>query len=164
MEVQMNIIAIVTGIPKRILMGSERGELASSQDQDSFNNLIHERSEEVCSPIFIRQFIDRMIDFEILSKPMQDEYMVVWPTQSAIGAKDKSEIALNRTKTIKEYVSAPGADLLLPDNIFLRDELGYNDIQIKEIEKAREVLSSYLAQEEDDLDDDSNITEPKGDE
>lgn len=156
MEVQMNIIAIVTGIPKRILMGSERGELASSQDQDSFNNLIHERAEEICSPVFVRQFIDRLIDFEILSKPIQNEYMIVWPKQTALGAKDKSEIALNRTKTIKEYVSAPGADYLLPDNIFLRDELGYNDIQIKEIEKARGSLALSL---KDDITEDNNFEE-----
>jgi len=73
--------------------------------------------------------------------------MIVWPKQTALGAKDKSEIALNRTKTIKEYVSAPGADFLLPDNIFLRDELGYNDIQIKEIEKARGSLVLSLEDE-----------------
>lgn len=156
MEVQLNIIAIVTGIPKRILMGSERGELASSQDQDSFNNLIYERCNEVCSPNFIIPFIDRLIEFQILPKPKDDEYMVVWPKQAAIGAKDKSEIALNRTKAMKEYVSAPGADILLPTNIFLRDIMGYDDLQIKEIEEERDSEDALLIDGEKDV----NVSEP----
>lgn len=160
MEVQLNIIAIVTGIPKRILMGSERGELASSQDQDSFNNLIYERCEDICSPVFVKAFVDRMIEFMLLPKPQDDEYMVVWPKQTAIGARDKSEIAHNRAKTIKEYVSAPGADILIPSSIFLRDELGYDPIQIKEIEKARNTdkfLEEDIEEDEGDLNiDDTN--------
>lgn len=151
MEVQLNIIAIVTGIPKRILMGSERGELASSQDQDSFNNLIFERCNEVCSPNFINPFIDRLIEFQILPNPKNDEYMVVWTKQAAIGAKDKSEIALNRTKAMKEYVSAPGADILLPTNTFLRDIMGYDDLQIKEIEEERDAEDGLLLEDVEDV-------------
>lgn len=149
MEIQLNIISIVTGIPKRILMGSERGELASSQDQDSFNNLIYDRCNEVCSPIFIMPVLDRLVDLQILTSPMNDDYMVVWPRQSAIGAKDKSEIGLNKTRALKEYVSAPGADYVLPSRIFLRDVLEYDDLEVREIEKARE-QEDPLPVEEDD--------------
>ena len=39
-DVQFQIICALTGIPKRILFGSERGELASSQDKESFNEVI----------------------------------------------------------------------------------------------------------------------------
>ena len=155
MEVQLNIIAIVTNIPKRILMGSERGELASSQDQDSFNALIHERCNEECTPVFIKQFVDRMIQFGLLPAPKNEEYMTIWPKQTALGAKDKSEIALNRAKAIKEYVSSPGANILIPERIWMREELGYNELQIKEIEKARGNLVL-----DTDIDDEPGNTEP----
>lgn len=135
LEAQLNIISVVTGIPKRILIGSERGELASSQDQETWNHLIGDRQVDLCSPVFLRPLIDKLIDYKILPSPKNDDYMINWPILIAIGEKEKAEIAEIRMKTVKEYVSAPGADMLIPQDIFLRDELGYKQEQIEEIKK-----------------------------
>lgn len=153
LDAHLNIIVIVTGIPKRIFSGSERGELASSQDQNTYNNLISERRGDLCTLVFIRQFVDKLVDYALISVPTGDDYEVKWAQLSAIGAKEKSEISLNRIKSIKEYVSAPGANMLLPENVFLRDELGYSQDEIEDIISVTKDMIEE--EEEEDIDADN---------
>lgn len=156
LDSHLNIIAIVTGIPKRIFSGSERGELASTQDQNTYNRLISERRDDVCSYMFIRQFIDRLIEYSIISAPKKDTYEIKWAGLSAIGEKEKSEISLNKTKSIKEYVSAPGANMLLPENVFLRDVLGYSQDEIEDIiNTTKDMIEEEEGEGEEDIDTDN---------
>ena len=145
LDCQMNIISIVTGIPKRILMGSERGELASDQDQDAWNDLISNRQEEQCGPCFLRPLIDKLIEYGILDTPHNDTYMINWPILISIGEKDKSEIALNRAKTVKEYITS-GSEMVIPVDIFLKNELGFDQAQIAEINRLSPDMP-YLSQD-----------------
>jgi hypothetical protein len=62
-------IAGATGIPKRILTGSEMGELASSQDRDNWRDQINGRREQHAEPFILRRLIDRLIEYNWLPKP-----------------------------------------------------------------------------------------------
>jgi hypothetical protein len=68
-EVQLVAICIQLGIPKRVFMGSERGELASAQDDSKWNDVVSERENHFCTPRIIVPFIDRMIQMGILPEP-----------------------------------------------------------------------------------------------
>lgn len=74
-------IAGARGIPKRILTGSEMGELASSQDRDNWKDQIDGRQEQYAGPYIARPFIDRLVAYGYLPSPSKgpDEYNVVWP-------------------------------------------------------------------------------------
>lgn len=77
-QVHLEAICIKLGIPKRIFMGSERGELASSQDDGQWNDRIKERQSGYITPRIIIPFIDRLIMLGILptpdkAKPKQSE-------------------------------------------------------------------------------------------
>jgi hypothetical protein len=52
---------------------------------------------------------------------------------SALGEKEKAEINYNKTKSLKEYTGAPGADMLIPPQIFLRDFMDLEEDTINEI-------------------------------
>ena len=70
-------ISAGTGIPRRILMGSERGELASSQDRDNWSERVSDRRGDYAGPFIARPFIDRCINLGALSTPK--EYDIEWP-------------------------------------------------------------------------------------
>ena len=132
-DVQLMMISIVTGIPKRILTGSERGELASTQDEKMWNALIKNRMLIFAEIQILRPLIDKLIDSGVL-KTDKDDYILTWPKMSAMGEKEKSEVTKTRSQAIAEYLKTPGSDMLVPPEIWLRDEFGYNEDQIKQIQ------------------------------
>jgi hypothetical protein len=133
-DVQIMMISIVTGIPKRILTGSERGELASTQDEKMWNALIKNRMLIFAEIQILRPLIDKLIDSGVL-KTDKEDYILTWPKMSAMGEKEKSEVTKTRSQALAEYLKTPGSDMLVPPEIWLRDEFGYNEDQIKQIQK-----------------------------
>lgn len=93
-------ISAGTGIPQRILMGSERGHLASTQDKDNWDEQIHDRRSQYAAPIIVRPFIQRMIDIKAIPKPVK--FDVRWPQMKSLDESSKAIIA----KTIAEANSA----------------------------------------------------------
>jgi hypothetical protein len=73
----MDLIAATTGIPQRILMGSERGELASTTDQSNYDDRIEDRRNYFAEPSVVRPFVQRLIDLGTLPEPK--EFYVRWP-------------------------------------------------------------------------------------
>jgi hypothetical protein len=58
---QIEAICIKGGFPKRKFMGSEQGELASSQDDGSANDRYRERQRNYLTPRPIIGLVDRMV-------------------------------------------------------------------------------------------------------
>lgn len=129
----IDLIACAKRIPKRILMGSERGELASSQDERAWNDRIDERRREHCEPVILRPFIDRLITVGVLPRPAGG-YAVEWPSLTITSAKENAEVAQQTSMALKNYVDAMGADQVVPPEIFLREVLGFSEEVISEIE------------------------------
>jgi hypothetical protein len=71
-------IAGSKGTPKRLLVGSEMGELASSQDRDNWKDQVAGRQTGYADPYIVRPLIDRLIAYGYLPKPAQ--YEVRWPS------------------------------------------------------------------------------------
>jgi hypothetical protein len=65
----LEAICIQLEIPKRVFMGSERGELASSQDDASWNDRLKARQQGYITPRIIVPFIDRLIAVGVLPEP-----------------------------------------------------------------------------------------------
>lgn len=78
-DVVMSIISGTKGIPKRILLGSEVGSLASTQDQANWLGRVAERQKQFAEPRILRAFIDRLIEYHALPPPTGGEYIVEWP-------------------------------------------------------------------------------------
>lgn len=69
-------IAGANELPKRILIGSEMGELASSQDRDNWRDQVNGRRELHAGPNILRRSIDRFIEYGYLAKP--EKYQPRW--------------------------------------------------------------------------------------
>jgi hypothetical protein len=126
------MISAVTGIPKRILTGSERGELSSSQDTVEWNNYVTSRRLLHAEPHIIKPFIDKCIEYGILPKP-KEKYKIQWMDLSAISEKDRVDIGQKRATAIKEYMSMPLSELIIPVSAFMEYCLGLSQDQIEYI-------------------------------
>lgn len=71
--VQIEAICIQLGCPVRVFKGSERGELASAQDDSSWNDRLDERRVNYLTPRVIVPFIDRLIQLGVLPAPTQSK-------------------------------------------------------------------------------------------
>lgn len=105
-KILVSIIAAATDIPQRRLIGSERGELASSQDETNWNSTIAGRRLDFAEPIILRPFIDRMIFAGILPEP-QGEYVVTWPDAFEIDQIERAKLAKNVAQALS-YVAPDG--------------------------------------------------------
>jgi hypothetical protein len=117
------MISAVTGIPKRILSGSERGELASTQDSGEWKTYVQSRREDHAEPRIIRPFIDRLIELGILPKP-DKFYRIDWLDLFSVSEKERVDIGKARANAIREYTTNPMAEALIPADLFLETCLG----------------------------------------
>lgn len=138
-DIQIQMISAATGIPKRILVGSERGELSSSQDADGYHDMLQTRREEYAEPQILHPFIDRLVEYGVLPKP-KEEYNIGWTDLFAPSDKDKAEVGRTRATALKEYASQPGAEYIVPPDAFFEFFLGLDQDQINLITEMREAL------------------------
>ena len=142
-DVQVQMISAATGIPKRILVGSERGELASSQDKESWLELITDRRTEYAEPVIVRAFVKKCMELGVL--PKVETYSVNWKDLFAVSEKDQAEVGKTRAQALKEYMQNPMAESVVPPAAFFEYFLGLTSDQIQVIQ---EMISAAAAQEQ----------------
>ena len=158
-DVQISLISAATGIPKRILTGSERGELASGQDRDNWHEHVDSRRENESEPNIVRPFIDICIKYQVLPEAQKttdlDEsiYAVIWSDLFAQSEDKKAEVGLKRAQALKEYSTNALAQLIVSPKAFVDFFLGLNEDQIEAINTEKDGM---IAEEEEDLELDDN--------
>ena len=153
-DVQLQMISAITGIPRRILTGSERGELASTEDRNTWLSMIQERREEYAEPVILRPFIDKCIEFGVLAKP-QTDYTIQWTDLWAASEKELVDIGQIRASALKDYLMVLGQWMLIPQIYSMRSFWAWQDqidlikeIQLKGID---EDIRGSATEEEEDL-------------
>lgn len=164
-EVQIQQISAITRIPKRILTGSERGELASSQDERAWNSSIEERQNDFAEPYIVRGFIDRMIEFGVLADP--GAYEIQWPDLNTKTDQEIAEYADKISGALEKYKRSGAQEDVMPPEIFLKKIMGFEDDEIEEIinmvEAGQELEEELMRREvpdfgdEEDVDDDEEF-------
>jgi len=140
-DVQIQMISAVTGIPKRILTGSERGELASTQDSNEWKDYVQSRRDDFADPIIIRPLVDKLIELAILPKPAND-YTVKWNDLYSLSEKARVEIGKGRANALREYTYSPMSQEVMPPNAFLEYCLGLTQEQITLVLAMRDKMIS----------------------
>ena len=158
-QIQLQMISAETGIPQRILTGSERGELASTQDRVEWLGFISARRQEFAEPNIVRPFVDRCIKYGVLPVPTEDKYSMKWTDLWSPSDKERVEIARLRASALKDYYSNPMVEFIVPPEAFLRYFLGLSEEDVKIIDDMRrqgvtdeDALLSRIEGETDDSD------------
>ena len=145
-DVQVQEMSATTGVPKRILTGSERGELASSQDRENQSDYIEDRQLNFAEPRIVRAVVDRLVELGILPSASTEEgYGVSWPDTREPSDMDRAKVGAVRATAIKDYASVPGAEAVVPVQSFLRECLGFTEDQVKLIEEEKAAGASQEA-------------------
>lgn len=150
LNAELMLVAGAKGIPVRQLTGSERGELASSQDDENFWGRVDERRADYAEPMILRRFIDSLISYGVLAEPKEgpDAYEVIWPEFLSLTEKEEAEIALARTNAIAKYAATPGIEFVMPPEYFLREIMRMDP---EEIEQMMEAVRGELEREQEEL-------------
>lgn len=156
LDVQLTCLSAVTGIPKRILSGSERGELASTQDSGEWKTYVQSRREDHAEPHIIRPFVDRLIELNILPTP-QEDYMIDWLDLFSISEKERVAIGQLRASAIREYTTNPSAESLMSPEAFFEIGLGLSQEQIDLVHAKN---ADGISQEQKDLQDELDKMNP----
>lgn len=101
----IGIMAGTTGIPQRILMGSERGQLASSQDRASWNERIAERQADFAEPVALLPFIERCVEHGFLPRPRRAP-TVLWGSLLSISPAERAGNLQRFSRAVAAYANA----------------------------------------------------------
>lgn len=143
-DAQLQCICILIGVPKRVFMGSELGELASSQDADSWIDRLVYRQNNYLTPRVIVPFVDRLVDLGILSSPQ--EYAVKWPDMKALTKEEVATVATRNTEALAKYVQG-GVESIIQPMDYLTRIIG---LENTEAEAILDATMERLEEEEDE--------------
>jgi hypothetical protein len=105
-------ICIYIPCPVRVFKGSERGELASSQDDSQWNDTVRGRQFKRATPRIIVPLHDRLINVGVLPEPTG--YSVKWPSLDSLSAAEKATIGKTNTDMVTSYASGNAQSILAP--------------------------------------------------
>jgi hypothetical protein len=131
-NVIIECISAVMGIPKRILIGSERGELASTEDRTQWLSEIKTRREEFAESKIIRPFFDRIIKYGIVPAPQTGDYSIAWEDLFAPSKKEKAEVGNTRAEALYYYTRNMISPEIVTPKMFFKYFLGFTDDEAEE--------------------------------
>lgn len=93
----ISAIAGQSGIPQRILTGSEQAELASSQDRANWFDRVRTRQHRFGEPEILRKTLNRLVNLGPISSPIDNTYDVDWSTLFELNEMEEAEAMQNRS-------------------------------------------------------------------
>lgn len=110
-EAIVQLISATARIPERVLFGSERGQLASTQDQRQWNSSVRIRQTNYATPVLVRAFLNRMELLGAIKIPKGLE--IFWPPLDSPTEKELAEIAELKGKAATALAPGNQGDLLI---------------------------------------------------
>jgi hypothetical protein len=98
-EVIMALISGATGIPRRILLGSEAGQLASEQDRANWADRVDERRGSFAEPNILEPFIDVLHAAGILPQGSADVEFV-WPSAFHMSPLEAAQTSAQSARSV----------------------------------------------------------------
>jgi hypothetical protein len=118
-DVQLDAIAFSSGSPNGYSWDRREGNLASSQDDQAWNDRLKQRQLGVITPRIIIPVVDRLISLRVLPRPAKG-YRVWWPDLTSKSDDEKAGIATKRTQAIATYVAGQLETTLAPMDFWTR--------------------------------------------
>jgi len=104
---QIQLISAATGIPARILLGSEEAQLASEQDTGNWLDRVTMRRTAFCEPMVLKQFIGLLVRSGTLPKP--EKIVVQWPDLRTRDPKQEAEVIRITTEALVKWADSVGS-------------------------------------------------------
>lgn len=149
-DVLMSVISAVYEIPKRILLGSEQAQLASSQDASNWADRVEEMIQFFCIPKIIKPFIDKMSAINELPSADIDSLDVVFNKGKRLDPVKQGQVATSKATAIATYINSKAVgNPVITDEQFVTEILGMEYLPDK--------LEENTITDEDSDDDESEL-------
>lgn len=146
LTVNVKMISAAKGIPVRILLGSERGELASSQDEKNWIDQLAQRREDHCEGMILRPLLDKLISTGSITSP-KTGYEIDWEPLYIRSDVEKADVASKRADALSKYTSG-GLDMLMTFAAYLEHVCEFDaDVVEMIIRSGQEVIGSIADEE-----------------
>lgn len=109
----ISLISAGTGIPQRVLMGSEQAKLASKMDRSNWDERVEDRRKDYAAPHVVRPFIMRMLSLGVLPHPVDDAYDIKWTIIKVLDDEQRAQVASQWANLNKDA----GETVVLPNEI-----------------------------------------------
>ena len=146
-EVQIDAICIQKNIPNRVFKGSERGELASSQDDQTWNDRCRQRQNNYITPRIIVPFIDRLIKMKVL--PIPNGFSVTWPDLNAMSEIEKAQRATALAGAMAQFVSGQLENIMDLQDFYVR-VCGFDEEEAAQIVE-KKIMASGVQTDQGDM-------------
>jgi len=158
-SINIQTLSAVSGIPKRILLGTEEGKLAGSQDDDHWNDRVDERRKNYAGPFVLLQMITLLQKAEVL--PPSETVYIDWPDLDALTMSEQAEQGKKWADALTAYFANPTVESSVTLFDFLTTFCGIAD------EKAQHIVDNAVevqdGQEEGEDDNSPNPPKSGGD-
>lgn len=94
----ISLISGATGIPQRILMGSEAGQLASDQDRANWSDRIKERRTTFAEPNVLNPLTVALMEAGVLPQVELPDYKYVWPPNFQLTPLEEAQTMAQRAR------------------------------------------------------------------
>lgn len=160
-DMLVNLIAGTHGFPNRMLTGTERGELASSQDRKEWNEKIEDRNINFCEPTILRQIIDRLVQYKILPAPTGGEYEVEWQDLNARSDNEKADLVNKMMDGLKKWIDSGGEEFIPLSALAERWGVTPEELEawVKEVKETTDADANGTEEETEPEQDDDDIDE-----
>jgi len=111
-DVLIALISAATNIPKRILIGNEAGELASTQDENNWAAHIEQRQKNYANTVILRPLIDKLISAGVLSPPEDGVYDIEWEALQSMTEQEEADLNDKKASTLQKVAPAGEVDLI----------------------------------------------------
>ena len=106
-DVLVTSIAGTTRIPKRVLLGSEAGQLASSQDKGAMAERVEEYRELHAFPNMLHPLLRYLNEYEVMSGLIDiDRVQVLWPDAYRQSPLERGQTAAQTARTMANIAKA----------------------------------------------------------
>lgn len=131
-DLQVTMVSIATGIPRRFLTGAEAAKLASQQDGLNWTERVSIRRNSLVSTRIVTPVVRRLVESGVLPMPRGGEFSVSWPTAESSTTNERSNASRHMTMAFAEYFST-GLSKVIDFNTYLTYICGFTDDEAADI-------------------------------
>lgn len=131
-DLQITMISIATGIPRRFLTGAEAAKLASQQDTLNFMDRVTNRRETFVGPKVVAPIVQRCVEAGVIQEPAGGTFTVMWPRVQSLALNERAIAARNMTESLISYFGS-GMAAIMPFRAYLIGVCGYSESEADDI-------------------------------
>jgi len=105
-EMLISLISGATGIPKRILIGAEAGQLASEQDRANWADRVEMRRKDFGEPVVLFPLISILTNLGVLPKRDDIEIVVNWPDAYKLSPLEIAQKSAQHARSATNFAKA----------------------------------------------------------